>query len=237
MDYILTGIKPLDEKFDNGIPRGSFVVIAGRPAMGKTSLAIQLAGNIAKSGKRVLFVSLEMSGKIMRNRMELQSGHIPEENVIIEDTPRVGLDHVSRKLDETGCVDVVIIDYLQLFDYDNYHEKKHNMIHDIKLFARSRNVTVIITSQLNRRNPMPNNDDEGVWVPDLSDIRKIGTAEQDADVILFVYRDSYDPEHPEDFDQDRVIIAKNNFGETGDILIRCDIDKLIMKNLFKMKND
>ena len=237
MDYILTGIKPLDEKFRDGIPKGSLVVIAGRPAMGKTSLAIQLAGNIAKSGKRVLFFSLEMSGKIMRSRMELQSGHIPEENVIIDDTPRVGLEHVSRKLDETGRVDVLIIDYLQLFDYYNNLEKNNDVIHDIKLFAHSHNVTVIITSQLNRRTPMPNNDDEGVWVPDLSDIRKIGTSEQDADVILFVYRDSYDPEHLEDFDQDRVIIAKNNFGETGDVLVRCDIDKLIMKNLFFMNNN
>ncbi|MBQ2679014.1 MAG: hypothetical protein IJF98_02340 [Firmicutes bacterium] len=96
---------------------------------------------------------------------------------------------------------------------------------------------MIVTYQLGRRKTLPHYDDEGVWIPDLDDIRKIGTAEQDADVILFPYRDSYDPEDPQDFDQDRVIIAKNNFGQTGDVLVRCDIDKLIMKNLFKMKID
>ena len=217
MEWIPTRIFDLDEKLHYGLHEGSLSVIAGRPGMGKTSFALQIAGNMASHGYKVLYFSFEMTLTQVKARLKLQRTSIPRENLIIVDEPgtKVGIKEISEMLDTLGHIDVIFLDYLQLFDY----HRSYNKAKALKDFAVDRGIPIIITSQLQRREDLPLSVS---WVPDLTDVRKSGTLESNADIIIFPYHADTRARTSTEDHKDGLILAKTPSGETGFIPAKWD---------------
>lgn len=209
MEWKPTRIFDLDEKLHYGLRAGSLTVIAGRPGMGKTSFALQIAGNMASHGYKVLYFSFEMTLTQAKARLKLQRKNIPSENLIIVDIPgtKIGIEEISEMLTKLGQIDVIFIDYLQLFDYHRSYDKSNA----IKDFAVDTGIPIIITSQLQRREDPPLS---APWVPDLTDIRKSGTLESNADVIIFPYHADKNAGLSAEDHKDGLIVAKTPSGQT-----------------------
>ena len=210
--------------------------------MGKTSFALNIASRVAKqSKKQVAIFSLEMSSQQLIERMlasecsilstKLHSGELePEEwallankanemsecKIFFDDTPNLGVAEIKAKLRRFSDLGLVIIDYLQLMSTGSRRTNRTQEISEItrmlKIMAKELGAPVIALSQLARGTETRQN-----HRPILSDLRESGTIEQDADIVMFLYRDEY--YHP---DSDRknigeVIIAKNRHGETGSV--------------------
>ena len=214
--YILTGFTALDD-FLGGLQKSDLVVLAARPSLGKTSLALNIARNTAINQKAcVALCSLEMSReavvqrllasesgvnstKVRRGRFGEQdevrimeaSGVLAEAPIYIDDSPQLrALDIRSkvRRLHFERNIDLIIIDYLQLIQGDGRNETRVQEISKItralKTLARELNVPILTVSQLSRAVEW-----RASHVPQLADLRESGSIEQDADVVLFIYRD------------------------------------------------
>jgi replicative DNA helicase len=241
-----TGIKELDDTI-TGLNRSDFILLGARPGMGKTSFALNIARYAAvKAQKRVAFFSLEMSKEQLISRLlsteamvegtKLRTGKLSEDEWIrlieagdilsktqmyFDDNPSVTVPEIKAKLRRLKDVDLVIIDYLQLMNsstrIENRVQEISQITRNLKIMAKELDVPVMTLSQLARDSEKRTN-----HRPVLSDLRDSGSIEQDADIVLFLYRDDYyqDSETPsenEDRNQSEVIVAKNRHGETKTI--------------------
>ena len=241
-----TGLGALDGK-TNGLNRSDLVLLAARPGMGKTSMALNMALNVAhSSGKAVAIFSLEMSREQLVTRLlsnqatvenqRLVTGNLREAdwvsianaaavlsglNILIDDNPLLTVADMNakcRRIDELG---LVVVDYLQLmtsagggrsYSGENRQQAVSDMSRMLKIMAKELQVPVLCLSQLSRANEK--RDDKR---PMLSDLRESGAIEQDADIVLFLYRDDYYHEDSEKHNIAECIIAKNRHGETGKV--------------------
>ena len=213
-----TGLVDLDRKI-NGLNRSDLLLIAARPAMGKTSFALNIALNVAKKyGQTVAFFSLEMSreqlamrllsgesfvdsqkmatGKLSDeewSKLAMASAALSQTDIRVDDNPSITVAEMNAKCRRLDNLGLVLIDYLQLMTgsgYGRQAENRVNVVSDIsralKIMAKELNVPVICLSQLSR-GPESRQDKR----PILSDLRESGAIEQDADEVLFLYRDDY----------------------------------------------
>ncbi len=254
---IKTGIAPLDKAI-GGFQAGQFVVVAARPSMGKTAFSLEIAKNVAMTGRKVGFFSLEMpadqiilrllasdssiNSRMMfqpnkplnqnqKTRLEVSQERIKKMHMRIDDSASLKIGELAwkaRKAKESDGLDMIIIDYLQLIDSDSNNDtSRQQMISDIsrqlKAIARELEIPVIALSQLSRR--VEGRDNKR---PMMSDIRESGAIEQDADIIMFLYREDYYKQAEERASQSHsdleVIIGKNRNGQTGSVKLGLDLD-------------
>jgi replicative DNA helicase len=242
---IRTGYRDLDN-MTAGLQRSDLIILAARPAMGKTTLVTNLAYNVATIAKQpVLFFSLEMSKEQLVDRMladasgvdawNIRTGNLSDDDfsklsdamgemaeapIFIDDTPGVSVLEMrtkARRAAHEQPLGLIIIDYLQLMqgsgrDNGNRVQEVSEISRGLKLLARELNVPVVALSQLSRsvesRSPQ---------VPQLADLRESGSIEQDADIVMFIYREEY---YNPDTDRKQItdlIIAKHRNGPTGKI--------------------
>ena len=242
-----TGLVDLDRKI-NGLNRSDWLLIAARPAMGKTSFALNIALNVAKKyGQTVAFFSLEMSreqlamrllsgesfvdsqkmatGKLSDeewSKLAMASAALSQTDIRVDDNPSITVAEMNAKCRRLDNLGLVLIDYLQLMTgsgYGRQAENRVNVVSDIsralKIMAKELNVPVICLSQLSR-GPESRQDKR----PILSDLRESGAIEQDADEVLFLYRDDYYHENSEEKNVAECIVAKNRHGETGTVKLQ-----------------
>ena len=247
MKPIPTGIGDLDRMI-TGLNRSDLIILAARPGMGKTSFALNIARNVAcKSKKTVAFFSLEMSKEQLASRLlssealiggtKLRTGQLTEEewsrlipasdilsktDLYLDDTPGITIPEMKSRLRRLHNLDLVVIDYLQLMSSGRKIDSRVNEISEItrnlKILAKEMNVPVITLSQLSRA--AEKRDDHR---PQIADLRDSGSIEQDADIVLFLYREGYyDKEGGEDsaaptadMNSGECIVAKNRHGETN----------------------
>ena len=244
-----TGLHDLDKKI-NGLNKSDLLLIAARPGMGKTSLALNIALDVAKkSEKTVAFFSLEMSREQLAMRLlsnesfvdnqKLLTGRLTEEewtkigiassalsqtDIRVDDNPSISVAEMNAKCRRLDNLGLVLIDYLQLMTSAGNGQTSNNanrvqVVSDIsralKIMAKELNVPVICLSQLSRANESRTDKR-----PMLSDLRESGAIEQDADEVLFIYRDDYyHPDTPEK-NVAEIIVAKNRHGETGTVKLQ-----------------
>ena len=241
---IATGFTDLDYK-TAGLQPSDLILIAARPSMGKTAFVLNVAQHICfKLNKCAAIFSLEMSKEQLVNRLlALESkvdaqnirtgsmsdaewdsliegaGNIAKSNLIIDDTPGISIGALRskcRKFKQESGLSVIIIDYLQLMTGNGHSESRQNEISEIsrslKALARELHVPVIALSQLSRA--VEKRDDHR---PMLSDLRESGAIEQDADVVMFLYRDDYYNKESEKKGISEVIIAKQRNGPIGTV--------------------
>lgn len=241
---IPTGFIDLDYKL-SGLQNSDLILIAARPAMGKTSFALNIAQNIAiKKNVPVAIFSLEMSKEQLVNRMlcceamvdaqKIKTGKLDdgdwakiaevlgtlsEAPIYIDDTPGTSVSEIGakcRRLKLEKNLGVVVIDYLQLMQGRGRSESRQQEISEIsrslKMLAKELNVPVITLSQLSRAAEQRQD-----HRPMLSDLRESGAIEQDADIVMFLYRDDYYNEATEKKNVSEIIIAKHRNGSTGTI--------------------
>lgn len=258
--HILSGFAGLDE-FLGGFQRADLIIVAGRPSMGKTSLALNIARNAAINQQAcVALFSLEMSKEAVVQRLlsseaRVNSSHmrlgintedeerrimdaqgiLSEASIYIDDFPQIRVAEMRNKAKrlhyEHGGIDLVIVDYLQLIQGEDL--RRENRVQEIsyitrslKALARELNVPVITVSQLSRKPEWRTS-----HIPQLSDLRESGSIEQDADIVIFIYRDEVyfkteeewlkdhpDIEYPREIAD--IIIAKNRNGPTDQLKMR-----------------
>jgi len=238
-----TGFDQIDEK-TSGLQRSDLVLVAARPSMGKTSLAINICQNAALAGKNIAIFSLEMAKEQVVQRMlstealikvgDVRDGNLTDDDwislskasaslakasVYIDDTPGINLMEMrakARRLKMEHGIDLIMIDYLQLMSSTEGNESRQQEISAIsrglKGLAREMDCPVMALSQLSRA-PEQRADHR----PILSDLRDSGAIEQDADIVMFLYRDEYYNKETEDKGIGELIIAKQRNGETGTI--------------------
>ncbi len=242
-----TGLRDLDTKI-NGLNKSDLLLIAARPAMGKTSFALNIGLNVAKKyHKTVAFFSLEMSreqlamrlmsgesfvdsqkmatGKLSEEEWEklcLASAALSQTDIRVDDNPSITVAEMNAKLRRVEDLGLVIIDYLQLMTGSGYGKAGENRVQvvgdisrSLKIMAKELNVPVICLSQLSRA--VESRTDKR---PIMSDLRESGAIEQDADAILFLYRDDYYNPNSEEKNVAECIVSKNRHGETGTVKLQ-----------------
>jgi replicative DNA helicase len=256
--HVLSGFAGLDE-FLGGFQRADLIIVAGRPGMGKTSLVLNIARNAAiEQGACVAIFSLEMFSEALVQRllasetgvnsrrirlglnteeeekliMEAQ-GKLSETAIYIDDSPLLSIVEMrskARRLHYERSIDLIIVDYLQLMDVERRKENRVQEIsyisRSLKGLARELNVPVIAVSQLSRAPEW-----RASHIPQLSDLRESGSIEQDADLVIFIYRDEVyyptvedwqsqhpDKEYPKEMAD--ILIAKHRNGPTGQVKLR-----------------
>ncbi len=242
-----TGMRDLDAKI-NGLNKSDLVLLAARPAMGKTAFALNLCMNVArKYNKTVAMFSLEMSREQLAMRLlsiesfvdsqKMATGKLsPEEwtklgrassalsqtDIRVDDNAAITVAEMNAKCRRVENLGLVIVDYLQLMNGPGYGkggDSRVNIVSDIsrslKIMAKELNVPVVCLSQLSR-GPEGRTDKR----PMLSDLRESGAIEQDADVVLFLYRDEYYNPNTEDKGIAECIVSKNRHGEVGTVKLQ-----------------
>ncbi len=243
-----TGFTDLDNML-TGLHGGELLLVAARPAMGKTAFVLNIAHDLAVVHKIPCAIfSLEMSKEQLISRMiaidamvdskSMKLGNMPDEDwdkviesvddiarapLFIDDNSAITVSELRskcRKLKQTQNIELIIIDYLQLMSSNRPVESRQQFISDVsralKNIARELNVPVIALSQLSRAV-----DARTEHKPVLSDLRESGAIEQDADVVMFIYRDEYyNPETTTKPQTAEIIIAKQRNGETGSVDLR-----------------
>jgi replicative DNA helicase len=243
---IPTGFSDID-KLLGGLQRSDMIILAARPSVGKTSLALSIAHNAAKKyGQRVAFFSLEMSNEQVVQRLisaetaidsqRLRRGEIAEGEwgrfmkatsdlaetyFFVDDTPGISaleLRTKARRLHAEVGIDLLVVDYLQLMRGDWRSENRVQEISAIsralKALGRELNVPILALSQLSRG--VESRTDKR---PILSDLRESGALEQDADVVIFIYRDELYNENTERKNIADIIVAKHRHGPTGSVAL------------------
>ena len=246
---VSTGIGDLDRVI-TGLNRSDLIILAARPGMGKTSFALNIARNVAcKSKKSVAFFSLEMSKEQLASRLlssealvggtKLRTGKLTDEewqrlipasdilknaNLYIDDTPGITITEMKSRLRRLREIDLVVVDYLQLMSSTRRIDSRVNEISEItrslKIMAKELNVPVITLSQLSRAS-----EQRPDHRPQLSDLRDSGSIEQDADIVLFLYREGYYDKNGDenaaapavDMNSGECIVAKNRHGEMNTV--------------------
>ncbi len=242
-----TGLSAIDQKI-TGLNKSDLILLAARPGMGKTSLALNVALNVAKGGKTVAVFSLEMSREQLATRLlssealvennRLRTGLLRETDwekiagaatvlnrldIRIDDNPLLSVADMNAKCRRLDGLALVVVDYLQLMTSAGGSgrggESRQQVVSDmsrmLKIMAKELDVPVVCLSQLSRANEK--RDDKR---PMLSDLRESGAIEQDADIVLFLYRDDYYNEDSEKHNIAECIVAKNRHGETGKVELR-----------------
>ena len=242
-----TGLRDLD-KFISGLNNSDLMLLAARPGMGKTSMALNIALNVAKKypKKTVAFFSLEMSKQQLVTRLisnesfvdnkKLVTGRLDPEDwskiglastvlnqtdLRVDDNPSLTVAEMNAKCRRLENLGLVIIDYLQLmtaaggpvkYGGENRQQVVSDISRSLKIMAKELNVPVICLSQLSRANESRTDKR-----PMLSDLRESGAIEQDADEVLFLYREDYYNKETEKQNVAECIVAKNRHGETGTV--------------------
>ena len=264
-----TGLRDLDDRL-GGLHKSDLVIIAGRPSMGKTALATNIAFNAAKKiqddGKKtsIAFFSLEMSSEQLSTRIlaeqsriksnDIRRGKISEDQfdkfietskniselpLYIDETPAISIAALSnraRRIKRTYGLDMVVVDYIQLMTGIN--SRKDGRVQEIseitqglKALAKELSIPVLALSQLSRAVEQRDNNK-----PQLSDLRESGSIEQDADVVMFVYREAYYLEKKEPrpatveyaewqakmgevSNMAEIIVGKQRHGPTGNVFL------------------
>ncbi len=258
---VRTGWRDLDN-MTAGLQRSDLIILAARPAMGKSTLVANLAYNVATVAKQsVLFFSLEMSKEQLVDRMladasgvdawNIRTGNLSDDDfsklseamgemseapIYFDDTPGISVLEMrtkARRAAHEAPLGLIIVDYLQLMqgsgrDNGNRVQEVSEISRGLKLIARELNVPVIALSQLSRsvesRSPQ---------IPQLSDLRESGSIEQDADIVMFLYReDYYNPETDREHIAD-LIISKHRNGPTGKIELYFSPERLRFMSLDK----
>ena len=243
-----TGLRDLDTKI-NGLNKSDLILVAARPAMGKSAFALNLAMNVAKKyNKTVAVFNLEMSREQLALRLlaseafidmqKLATGKLSEEewtklcmasaslsqsDIRIDDNPTVTVADINAKCRRLDNLGLIVIDYLQLMNGSGYGKNSGDnrvtvvaeISRALKIMAKELNVPVICLSQLSRA--VEGRTDKR---PILSDLRESGAIEQDADSVMFLYRDEYYNENTEDKGLAECIVAKNRHGETGTVKLQ-----------------
>ena len=243
-----TGLSAVDAKI-NGLNKSDLLLLAARPGMGKTSMALNVALSAAKeSGKTVAIFSLEMSREQLVTRLiaseglventRLVTGNLRESDwqriaeaasslsrmdIRIDDNPLLTVADMNAKCRRLENLGLVVIDYLQLmtsaggkgYSGENRQQAVSDISRMLKIMAKELQVPVLCLSQLSRANEK--RDDKR---PMLSDLRESGAIEQDADIVLFLYRDDYYNSDSEKRNVAECIVAKNRHGETGKVELR-----------------
>ena len=242
-----SGLRDLD-KFISGLNNSDLMLLAARPGMGKTSMALKIALNVAKKypKKTVAFFSLEMSKQQLVTRLisnesfvdnkKLVTGRLDPEDwskiglastvlnqtdLRVDDNPSLTVAEMNAKCRRLENLGLVIIDYLQLmtaaggpvkYGGENRQQVVSDISRSLKIMAKELNVPVVCLSQLSRANE--SRQDKR---PMLSDLRESGAIEQDADEVLFLYREDYYNKETEKQNVAECIVAKNRHGETGTV--------------------
>ena len=243
---IPTGFTDLDYK-TSGLHNSDLIIVAARPAMGKSAFAINIATNVAvQSNVPVIIFNLEMSKEQVANRIicseamvdsnKIRTGKIEDEDwiklanasgrlaeapIYIDDTPGISIMEIRakcRKMKLEKNIGLVVIDYLQLVQAsgkkNNSREQEISEIsRSLKILAKELDVPVIALSQLSRAAEQRKDDHR----PMLSDLRESGAIEQDADIVVFLYRDDYYNENSEKKNVAEIILAKHRGGSTGTV--------------------
>lgn len=245
---VSTGISDLDRVI-TGLNKSDLILLAARPGMGKTSFALNIARSVAvQSKKKVAFFSLEMTKEQLASRLlsvealvggvKLRTGKLNDEEwqriisasdvlskseIYLDETSGITVPEMKAKLRRLRDVDLVIIDYLQLMSSakatNNRVQEISEITRNLKIMAKDINVPVICLSQLSRAS-----EQRPDHKPMLSDLRDSGSIEQDADIVLFLYRDGYYADKGENAENAQVdlnsaecMVAKNRHGETNTV--------------------
>ena len=238
-----TGLPDVDSAI-SGLNNSDLILLAARPGMGKTSFALNILLQVGKfSGKAAVFFSLEMSREQLAMRLisneafvdnkKLVTGRLDDEDwdkvamaaaalgragILIDDNPSLSVAEMNAKCRRVDNLGLVVIDYLQLmqsaggrqrYSGENRQQVVSDISRALKIMAKELNVPVVCLSQLSR-GPESRQDKR----PMLSDLRESGAIEQDADIVMFLYRDDYYNEDSENHNLAECIIAKNRHGET-----------------------
>jgi len=261
MRGVPTGFKKLDNVL-SGFQKSDLVILAARPSLGKTSLALSIALNVAKEKIPVGIFSLEMSSEQIVDRFiasearvdlwRLRTGNLSDDGeyndftrisdamgtlseapIFIDDasTPNVmQMRTMARRLQAEHGLGLLIVDYLQLIQPRNPNDSPVQAISEIsrslKGLARELNVPVLALSQLSRAV-----EQRTARIPKLSDLRDSGSIEQDADVVMFIYREDRDRENSERKNEADIIIAKHRNGPLGTVPVYFDQDRATFENL------
>lgn len=240
-----TGFHDLDRRL-TGLNKSDLILIAARPGMGKTAFALNVALYAAKhTDKDVVLFQLEMSRDQLASRLlsqeavidsqKLKTGELEPDDwtkiaraanalakthIYVDDNPAITVAEIKAKCRRLGDnLGLIVIDYLQLMQSGKRSESRVNEIGEIsramKIMAKELNVPVICLSQLSRA--VEKREDKR---PMLSDLRESGAIEQDADIVLFIYRDEYYDNDSEEKNNAEIIIAKNRHGATGSVMLQ-----------------
>ena len=244
---VSTGFSQLD-KMTRGLQKSNLIIVAARPAMGKSAFALNIALNAAKkSNASVLIFNLEMSKGEIGNRLLAMEANVEMErkkkrktltqedwgaigeatnrmgkmNIAIDDTPNISILEMKnkcRRMKAEHGLDLVVLDYLQLMDsgtkVENRQQEISKFSRSLKLLAKEMECPVIVLSQLNRAPDLRSDDHR----PRMADLRESGSIEQDADIVMFLYRDDYyNKEESPIPGICEVHIAKHRNGQTGKI--------------------
>ena len=266
-----TGFTDLDKAI-TGLNRSDLLIIGARPAMGKTSLALNLARNTAMMGKKkVLFFSLEMTKEQLAQRVlstearvestKMRTGDISGQEwanlatatallsnceLYFDDTSNMTVSEMKSRIRRLRDVDAVFVDYLQLMKSGSRVESRVQEVSEItrnlKLMAKDLNIPVVVLAQLARSTEGRGKSHR----PQLADLRESGSIEQDADIVIMLYRDEYYATEKDDAapDEDRpavneaeFIIAKNRHGPTTTVKVAWNGDYTMFTNLETIRND
>lgn len=265
-----TGFTDLDKAI-TGLNRSDLLIIGARPAMGKTSLALNLARNTAMMGKKkVLFFSLEMTKEQLAQRVlstearvestKMRTGNISGQEwanlatatallsnceLYFDDTSNMTVSEMKSRIRRLRDVDAVFVDYLQLMKSGSRVESRVQEVSEItrnlKLMAKDLNIPVVVLAQLARSTEGRGKSHR----PQLADLRESGSIEQDADIVIMLYRDEYYATEKDAVpDEDRpavneaeFIIAKNRHGPTTTVKVAWNGDYTMFSNLETIRND
>ena len=265
---ISTGLVDLDRRI-SGLNNSDLIILAARPGVGKSSLAMNIAVEAAKhSGRSVAVFSLEMSRaqlglrlvstECLMDNKKLSTGRIVGEEewsrvamavaalsqakMYIDDDASLSVADINAKCRRIDDLGLVIVDYLQLMTSaggpqragDNRQQVVSDMSRSLKLMAKELDVPVICLSQLSRANESRST---GQRRPMLSDLRDSGAIEQDADIVMFLYREDYYKEDAENRNVAECIVAKNRHGETGTVMLEWRPEFTTFRNLAYQYDD
>ena len=239
-----TGLRDLDTKI-NGLNKSDLILVAARPAMGKSAFTLNIGSYVAKKyNKTVAIFNLEMSreqlvmrilasesfvelgklttGKLSEDewtKVSMAASALSQTDIRIDDNPSITVAEMNAKLRRLDNLGLVIIDYLQLMQGSGYGKSSENRVQvvgdisrSLKIMAKELNIPVVCLSQLSRA--VESRTDKR---PIMSDLRESGAIEQDADSVMFLYRDEYYNPNTEDKGVAECIVAKNRHGETGTV--------------------
>lgn len=257
-----TGFSDLD-RLTSGLNKADLIIVGARPAMGKTSFALNLARNASVlAGKKVLFFSLEMTKEQLAMRVvstearirgnKMRTGQLDEGDwlrlstaaeafanceLYFDDTSNITVNEMKAKVRRLRDVDLVVVDYLQLMKLGTRAESRVQEVSEItrnlKLMAKDLNIPVVVLAQLSRGT-------EGHGVrnhrPQLADLRESGSIEQDADIVLMLYREDYYADDTEGdiekaVDTVDIIVAKNRHGATGTVTLGWNSDYTLFSTI------
>lgn len=240
-----TGFLELD-RYISGLNRSDLILLAARPAMGKSAFALNIAQNVARAGGRVAFFSLEMTREQNVSRMlsaqariesnKLRTGELAADEWVrlaeaadtlsksalyFDDTSGITVPEIKARCRRLRDLDLVVIDYLQLMSsgrrIDNRVQEVSEITRSLKIMAKDLDVPVLTLSQLSR-----GTESRQGHRPQLSDLRESGSIEQDADIVMFLYREDYYEQNEENHNQAICMVSKNRHGAVGDVPLHWD---------------